>query len=114
MPDPSERPWGSYKVLLKDANVQVKRIEVKPGMRFSLQKHMRRAEKWIVTAGEGVVTLGNRQIPVQRGSFVDVPLEEVHRMHNTGPAPLVFVEVQLGDYLEEDDIVRLEDDFQRK
>ncbi len=109
----SQRPWGRYETLFKDSNVQVKRIEVNPRMRFSLQKHMKRAEKWVVTGGEGVVTLGDRQIPVKRGSVIEVALEQVHRMTNTGDTPLVFVEVQLGDYLEEDDIIRLEDDFKR-
>lgn len=109
-----QRPWGSYKVLLIESGFQVKRIEVKPKLRFSLQKHHKRAEKWVVTSGEGMVTLDDRQIPVKRGSLIEVGLGQVHRMQNTGDQPLVFVEVQLGDYLGEDDIVRLEDDFSRK
>ncbi len=108
-----QRPWGNYTVLLKDTNFQVKRIEIKPRLRFSLQKHMKRAEKWIVTAGAGVATVGDKQVPVQRGSFIDVACGQVHRMHNTGDQPLVFIEVQFGDYLGEDDIIRLEDDFSR-
>ncbi len=108
------RPWGRYEVLLKSEGCQVKRIVVDPGMRFSLQKHARRSERWIVVSGEGKATVGHAEVPVQRGSYVDVPLGAVHRMHNTGKSPLVFIEVQLGDYLGEDDIVRLEDDFSRK
>jgi mannose-6-phosphate isomerase-like protein (cupin superfamily) len=109
----STRPWGKYTSLLVEDGFQVKRIEVHPGLRFSLQKHARRAEKWIVTSGAGVVTLGEKDLPVSRGSVIEVGLGQVHRMHNTGKEPLVFIEVQLGDYLGEDDIVRLQDDFQR-
>lgn len=107
------RPWGGYTVLLKGPDYQIKRIEVKPGFRFSLQKHFKRAEKWVVVSGLGIAVVGGREIPVKRGTTVDVPVEEVHRMHNTGNEPLVFIEVQLGEYLREDDIVRLEDDFKR-
>ena len=96
------------------AGSQTKRIEVNPGKRFSLQKHLKRAEKWIVMAGKGIATVGARRTEVGPGSFVEVPCGEIHRMHNTGTTPLVFIEVQFGDYLGEDDIVRIEDDFGRK
>ena len=108
-----KRPWGGYQILHKEPGVQVKRIEVAPGFRFSLQKHMKRSEKWIVTAGSGVATVGKKEIAVAKGSFLEVPCGEIHRMHNTGKESLVFIEVQFGDYLGEDDIVRLEDDFGR-
>jgi len=107
------RPWGGYTVLFKGPDYQVKRIEVKPGLRFSLQKHFKRVEKWIVVSGSGIAVVGGREILVKRGTTIDVPVEEVHRMHNTGKEPLVFIEVQFGEYLGEDDIVRLEDDFKR-
>ena len=107
------RPWGGYEILREAADFKVKRIEVKPGMRFSLQKHFKRAEIWVVVEGHGTATVGKKEVPVQRGSVIQVALEEVHRMHNTGKGPLVFIEVQLGEYLGEDDIVRLEDDFNR-
>ena len=107
------RPWGGYEVLHKGPDYQVKRIEVKPGLRFSLQKHFKRAEKWIVVSGSGVAVIGEKEFQVKRGSMIEVPAEEVHRMHNTGSASLVFIEVQFGDYLGEDDIMRLEDDFKR-
>ena len=107
------RPWGGYTVLFQGPNYQVKRIEVKAGLRFSLQKHFKRAEKWIVVSGAGVAVVGGKDIPVKRGSVIEVPIEEIHRMHNTGKDTLVFIEVQLGEYLGEDDIVRLEDDFKR-
>ncbi len=109
-----ERPWGRYEVLYQQVGIQMKRIELKPGARFSLQKHLRRLEKWIILSGMGLVVLGDREISIQKGSFVEVPCGTVHRMQNTGSEPLVFIEVQFGDYLGEDDIVRLADDFGRK
>ena len=109
-----ERPWGRYEVISTEKGTQAKRIEVHPGKRFSLQKHQKRAEKWIVMTGKGTATVGKKELPVEPGSFVDVPCGEIHRMHNTGDKPLVFIEVQFGDYLGEDDILRFEDDFGRK
>ena len=111
--DTDTRPWGSYAVLFKGPDYQVKRIEVKAGLRFSLQKHFKRAEKWIVVVGSGTAVVGKQEIPVKRGSVIEVAVEEIHRMHNTGQEPLVFIEVQLGEYLGEDDIMRIEDDFKR-
>ncbi len=108
-----ERPWGNYRILHREPGIQVKRLEVKPGLRFSLQKHTHRTEWWIVVAGLGVATLGNKDIPMNKGTFLEVPCGETHRMKNTGKEPLVLIEVQFGDYLGEDDIVRLEDDFGR-
>ena len=108
-----ERPWGKYEVLCYEAGTKTKRIEVFPGKRFSLQKHDKRAEKWIVVTGRGMVTVGAKTYEVNPGSFIEIARGEVHRMHNPGDAPLVFIEVQFGDYLGEDDIVRLEDDFGR-
>lgn len=108
------RPWGRYEVLLKSSDFQVKRIEINPGSRFSLQKHFRRSETWVVTSGEGVATVGTRELPVRRGSVIEVALGEVHRMHNTGRSALVLIEVQMGDYLGEDDIQRLSDDYDRR
>ena len=113
MTDANQKPWGVYTVLHKGPDFQVKRVEVNPMLRLSLQKHLKRAEKWIVVAGSGVATVGDREIPVKRGSVVEIPVEESHRMHNTGKEALVFIEVQFGEYLGEDDIIRLEDDFNR-
>ena len=110
---PEERPWGSYRVLHEDKNFQVKRIEIKPRSRFSLQKHFKREEKWTIASGDGLVTLGELEIPVQAGSVIEIGIGVVHRIQNIGKEPLVFIEVQFGDYLGEDDIVRLADDFSR-
>lgn len=112
MPE-NERPWGRYETLYRDGQSHVKRIEVKPGMRFSLQKHAKRAENWVIVSGLGVVTLNGREFPVGRGSVIEVGRDEIHRLHNTGAEPLIFIEVQIGDYFGEDDIVRIEDDFRR-
>ena len=108
-----ERPWGKYEILLKGTDFQVKRIEIKPYSRFSLQKHLKRAEKWIVVSGVGTATVGNKETPVAKGSFIEVAQGEIHRMQNTSDKPLVLIEVQFGNYLGEDDIVRLQDDFNR-
>lgn len=108
-----ERPWGSYTVLDDGTSHKVKRIVVRPGCRLSYQVHARRAEHWFVVEGEGVVTLDGAEHPVKAGSALDVARGLPHRIENTGPEPLVFIEVQHGEYFGEDDIVRLEDDFGR-
>jgi len=106
-------PWGNYVILYRGPGYQVKRIEINPKLRFSLQKHFKRAEKWIVLSGVGVATVGEKEIQVQSGSLVEIAVEQVHRMQNTGNEPLIFIEAQLGQYFGEDDILRLEDDFHR-
>ncbi|MBF6189700.1 phosphomannose isomerase type II C-terminal cupin domain [Nocardia implantans] len=113
MTESSQRPWGSYTILTEGDGFKVKTIEVHPGRRLSYQKHARRAEHWFVVAGEGLVTLDGDTVEVRTGEAIDIPLGAAHRIHNTGPTPLVFVEVQHGDYFGEDDIVRLEDDYGR-
>lgn len=108
-----ERPWGSYTVLEDTPTYKVKRIEVLPGKRLSLQRHERRAEHWFVVAGNGVVTLDGRDVPVATNSHIDIPLGSAHRISNAGDDLLVFIEVQHGSYFGEDDIIRIEDDFGR-
>lgn len=109
-----ERPWGNYTVLDEGDNFKVKRIEVKPGKRLSYQKHARRAEHWFVVAGTALMTLDGREIRLGPGEAIDIATGAAHRMENPGTEPLVFIEVQRGDYLGEDDIVRLQDDFGRQ
>jgi len=111
--DPERRPWGAYVVLDDGPLAKVKRITVDAGQRLSLQLHHRRAEHWFVVSGTAVVTLGEDEVVVLEGQSVDIPTATAHRVHNPGPGPLVFVEVQLGDYFGEDDIVRLDDDYGR-
>ena len=107
------RPWGGYQVLESAPDHSVKRIDVHPGKRLSLQRHSRRAEHWVIVSGEAVVVLENRELSLGRGGSVDIPLGAMHRIGNPGPGPLVFIEIQYGDYFGEDDIERFEDDFGR-
>ncbi len=108
-----ERPWGEYTVLGGGDGFQVKSIVVKPGERLSYQRHDHRSEHWFIVAGVGEVVLEGVSRRVGAGDSVDVPVGGLHRIGNTGDEPLVFVEVQRGAYLGEDDIERLEDDFGR-
>ena len=108
-----ERPWGNYQVLDEGPGFKVKRITVHPGKRLSLQKHARREEHWVVVAGHGVATLDDERVEIGPRDAVDVRTGAVHRIENTGAEPFVMIEVQHGEYLGEDDIVRFEDDFGR-
>lgn len=108
-----ERPWGRYFSVDRGDGYQVKRIEVLAGKRLSYQTHAHRAEHWFVVQGEGVVTLEGVDMRLTPGEAIDIPLGAAHRMANPAADLLVFVEVQRGDYLGEDDIVRLSDDFGR-
>jgi mannose-1-phosphate guanylyltransferase/mannose-6-phosphate isomerase len=109
----TQRPWGWYETIFETAGHKIKRIGVHPGKRLSLQKHHQRAEHWVVVVGQGRVTVDEREFDLQPGGHADIPLGAVHRLTNTGTGPLEIVEVQLGDYLGEDDIVRLQDDYGR-
>ena len=107
------RPWGNFTVLDEGDNFKVKRIEVLPGKRLSYQKHSQRAEHWVVVQGTAKVTLDDRDHIVQAGETIDIAIGSAHRVENPGQELLVFIEVQRGSYLGEDDIVRLQDDFGR-
>ena len=108
-----ERPWGNYTVLSDEDDHKVKRIVVHPGKRLSYQTHARRAEHWYVVSGTATVTLDGQDLQVDPGHAVDIGLGTAHRVANEADEDLVFIEVQIGDYFGEDDIVRLEDDFGR-
>ncbi len=107
------RPWGSYTSLELKDTYQVKRIDVNPGARLSLQSHKHRAENWVVVKGEALVTRNNEQIVVKKGESIFIPKGARHRMENMREEPLTIIEVQNGDYLGEDDIIRYEDDYGR-
>lgn len=107
------RPWGTFTVLDEGENFKVKRIEVLPGKRLSYQKHAQRAEHWFVVQGTAKVTLDDREINLPAGEAIDIAVGSAHRVENPGEELLVFIEVQRGSYLGEDDIVRLQDDFGR-
>src|SRR5690554_799527 len=107
------RPWGSYFVLEDAETHKVKRIEVNPGGRLSYQYHFKRSEVWTMVKGKALVTLNGKPISLKPGDVIEIPKEAKHRIENPGEEPLIFIEVQLGTYFGEDDIVRIEDDYQR-
>ena len=107
------RPWGTFTVLDEADGFKVKRIEVLPGKRLSYQKHAQRAEHWVVVNGTALVTLDDRELTIEAGEAIDIAIGVAHRVENRGAQTLVFIEVQRGGYLGEDDIVRLQDDFGR-
>jgi mannose-1-phosphate guanylyltransferase / mannose-6-phosphate isomerase len=107
------RPWGSYSVLEEGAQFKIKRIEVKPGGSLSLQMHHHRSEHWIVVSGTAAVVNGEHQIELRTNQSTYIPAGHRHRLTNPGVIALVMIEVQSGEYLGEDDIVRFEDKYGR-
>ena len=107
------RPWGAYTVLQEGPGFKIKRIEVKPGASLSLQLHHRRSEHWVVVRGVADVTCGERTYPVRENESSFIPVNTKHRLANSTTSPLVMIEVQCGDYLGEDDIVRFDDVYGR-
>lgn len=107
------RPWGSFTVLEEGRGYKIKRIEVKPGHRLSLQMHHHRSEHWIVVSGTAKVVCGEQEIMLGNNQSTYVPQCTNHRLENPGVIPLVLIEVQNGEYLGEDDIVRFQDDYAR-
>ena len=108
------RPWGTYATLKQEDGYQLKRITVAPGQKLSLQYHHNRAEHWVVTQGKAIVQIGDDEFETSPGEYRYIPLGEKHRLTNIGDTELVLVEVQVGEYLGEDDIVRIEDVYGRK
>ena len=108
------RPWGTYTVLENTPGYKIKRIEVKPGKRLSLQKHFHRNEHWIVVSGTATVTVGEKIKLVRPNESTYINMGEIHRLSNEGKIPVVLIEAQVGEYTGEDDIVRIEDDFNRE
>ena len=107
------RPWGGYKTLVTGDRFQAKLIWVKTQQILSLQKHYHRAEHWIVTKGTARVTVGEKTQLLSENESVYIPIGVVHRLENPGHVPLELIEVQVGSYLGEDDIVRLDDVYGR-
>ena len=107
------RPWGYYQDVDVAPRYRVKRIVVKPGSKLSLQKHFHRSEHWVVVTGTAEVTLGNEVRSVHENESIYIPIGSVHRLANPGKIPLELIEVQVGSYLGEDDIVRLDDVYGR-
>jgi mannose-1-phosphate guanylyltransferase/mannose-6-phosphate isomerase len=109
-----KRPWGSYTVLEVGSRYKIKRIVVKPGAKLSHQLHHHRSEHWVVVAGTARVMVGEQTYNVHPNESTYVPISAKHRLENPGKVPLHLIEVQNGDYIEEDDIVRFDDEYGRK
>jgi mannose-6-phosphate isomerase len=107
------RPWGSFHVLEEHAGFKVKRIVVTPGGRLSLQSHKHRSEHWTVVNGTATVTVADTVKAMTRGQSVDISLGAKHRLENLGTDVVEIIEVQFGDYLGEDDIIRYDDVYNR-
>ena len=107
------RPWGSYRRLDAGEGFQVKQLAVKPGAQLSLQKHDHRAEHWVVVSGTARVTRGDETFDLEANQSTYIPIGVKHRLENRGPGILRVIEIQSGDYLGEDDIVRFEDTYGR-
>lgn len=108
-----KRPWGSYFVIENKKSYKIKRIEVEPGQRLSYQYHTKRSEAWTIIKGVAHVTLDGVEQVYNEGETVLIPVGVKHRVENVGKNKLVFIEVQTGKYFGEDDIVRVEDDYNR-
>lgn len=108
-----DRPWGYYLVLHEDAGYKVKQFVVRPGSRMSLQRHRLRSEHWQVVRGEASVTRGKEVVRLLPGESIDIPLGVLHRVESVGKEDLLVIEVQMGEYVGEDDIERFEDDYGR-
>ena len=109
----NERPWGAWTLLEMGSGYKVKRLEVLPGKRLSLQKHSSRSEHWVVVQGTARVTNDDRVFLLEMNESTFIPLGAVHRLENPNSTPLLVIEVQSGAELRETDIVRLEDDYGR-
>jgi mannose-6-phosphate isomerase len=109
-----ERPWGRYFVLQNEPTYKVKRIEVEPGQRLSYQYHHYRSEAWTMVLGEAIITLDDVSKTYCAGETILISVGTKHRIENKSDALVVFIEVQTGTYFGEDDIVRIEDDYNRQ
>jgi mannose-6-phosphate isomerase len=110
---PERRPWGDFSVLSDAPDHKVKRLTVSAGCRLSYQTHAHRSEHWFVVSGAGTATIEGVDVAIGPGSCVDVPVGTPHRVACSGPEDLVLIEIQHGESFEEDDIVRLDDDYGR-
>lgn len=113
LPRTVSRPWGSYTVLEEGPRFKIKRVEVKPGCSLSLQAHYHRSEHWVVVSGMARVVNGSDETFVRANESTYIPAGPRHRLENPGKLKLVLIEVQCGDYVGEDDIVRFEDRYGR-
>ena len=108
-----ERPWGRFFVIHDESNYKLKRIEIEPGERLSYQYHNKRSEAWTIVDGNGLITLNGEDSEYSKGETVLIPQGVKHRIENKGQKKLILIEVQTGTYFGEDDIVRIEDEYNR-
>ena len=108
-----ERPWGMFENLLEEEYCKVKRITVYPGQRLSYQYHFKRSEVWTIVQGSALITLDGVITRYKAGETITIPIKTKHRIQNDTEEPVIFIEVQHGEYFGEDDIVRLSDDYKR-
>ena len=108
-----ERPWGWFEILHEESDLKIKRIMVEPGKRLSLQSHEKRSENWTIIKGRAIVTLDDQEHSLSINQMIFIPCRARHRIENSGSSEMIFVEIQTGTYLGEDDIVRYQDDFNR-
>ncbi len=111
--DIEQRPWGNYHVIAKNLGYQIKEIKVSVNAKLSLQKHQNRAEFWQIIKGNCRVTVGEREYDLEDDNNIYIPKNTLHRIENTGNQELIFIEIQLGEDIKEEDIVRIEDDYGR-
>lgn len=107
------RPWGKFYVIQSNTNYKIKRIEVDPGQKLSYQFHNKRSETWTIIDGSGKITLNDKVINYSKGDNIIIPKGMKHRIENTENYKTIFIEVQTGEYFGEDDIVRLDDKYNR-
>tara|TARA_X000000368_G_scaffold266107_1_gene210761 strand:+ start:4477 stop:4821 length:345 start_codon:yes stop_codon:yes gene_type:complete len=109
-----ERPWGYWLTVAEEKNnFKIKMIYVNPDKRLSLQSHNHRSEHWVIVQGKANIQIGKDEHKLEKNQSIYIPKETLHRLENIGEEILVVIETQIGEYLEEDDIIRYEDDFNR-
>lgn len=109
-----ERPWGKYYVLADELRYKLKRIEVNPGQKLSYQYHHKRQEQWTVIEGKATIILNDEEFSLGYGESIFIPQGAKHRIMNLSDEPVILIEVQTGTYFGEDDIIRLDDEYDRK
>ena len=111
--DIEERPWGNYHIIAKNLGYQIKEIKVSVNSKLSLQKHQNRAEFWQIIKGNCMVIVDEKEYELEDNDSIYIPKNTLHRIENIGNHELIFIEIQLGKDLKEEDIVRIEDDYGR-
>jgi len=111
--DVEKRPWGNYHIIARNTGYQIKEIKVSQGSKLSLQKHNNRSEFWQIVKGKSKITIEGDEYYLSEGEHIYIPKDTIHRIENIGKEELIFIEIQLGESLKEEDIIRIEDDYGR-